>query len=100
MVVLEWLLIAGLGGLVVVTIANAVKNDRKQRSLEAAFCQLLEAENGCVSLIQLMVAAQVDAETARQYLEAQAKVLNALPEVDADGDRFYRFPKLHRSPEA
>jgi hypothetical protein len=42
----------------------------------------------------------VDVQQARQYLERQVQMFAAVPEVDADGDTFYRFPKLRRRPAA
>jgi hypothetical protein len=97
MIVLEWLLPLGLGLLLVLRLVQSIRNDRAQVQLEAAFYRLLELDN-CISLIQLATAARVDAETASEYLTAQVKVFAASLEVDADGDKFYRFPKLLRSP--
>lgn len=99
MVILEWVLWIGLGGLVSYWCINTAQTNQQRSRLEQAFYRLLESENGCISLIQLAVAAKVDAVTARQYLDAQATAFAAIPEVDADGDTFYRFPKLRRSPE-
>jgi Fic family protein len=95
MAILELAFIVGLGGLVSLLLINATKENQQQRQLTDAFYQLLETQNGYISLIQLAVAAKVDAQLARQYLEHQAKAFAAVPEVDADGDTFYRFPKLH-----
>jgi len=78
------------------TFWQRVQSDRQQRRLHEAFYQLLEQNNGQVSLIQLATAARSDAYLAQDYLEAQAKVFGAALEVDADGDAYYRFPKLKR----
>src|SRR4028118_2136747 len=67
-----------------------------RQQLDDAFYQLLEEQNSCISLIQLTARARVDVQQARQYLERQVQLFSAVPEVDADGDTFYRFPKLHR----
>ncbi|HEY9637806.1 MAG TPA: hypothetical protein V6D14_30720 [Coleofasciculaceae cyanobacterium] len=69
-----------------------------RQQLEDAFYQLLEEQNSCISLIQLTARARVDVQQTRQYLERQVQMFSAIPEVDADGDTFYRFPKLHRRP--
>ena len=71
-----------------------------RQQLDDAFYQLLEQQNRCISLIQLTAASRVDVEQARKYLERQVQLFGAIPEVDADGDTFYRFPKLQRHPRA
>ena len=71
-----------------------------RQQLDDAFYQLLEQQNSCISLIQLTAASRVDVEQARKYLERQVQLFGAIPEVDADGDTFYRFPKLQRHPRA
>lgn len=68
-----------------------------RQQLDDAFYQLLAEQNSCISLIELTAKARVDVEPARKYLERQVKMFGAIPEVDADGDTFYRFPKIHRS---
>ncbi|MBE9129784.1 MULTISPECIES: hypothetical protein [unclassified Coleofasciculus] len=98
MPIIDLLLAVSLGFLAVLLLGKATYS--QQRQLEDSFYQLLESENSCISLIQLAATARVEPEKARQYLEHQAQVFNAVPEVDADGDTFYRFPKLHRRPSA
>ena len=73
-----------------------LNNAFNRQQLDDAFYQLLEEQNSCISLIQLTAKARVDGEQARKYLEHQVKMFGAVPEVDADGDTFYRFPKLYR----
>lgn len=97
MPILEFIVIVGIGGLLLSLFANAAQKDRQQRQLEEAFYKLIEAQNGQISLIQLAVAAKVEAAIAQQYLQQQAKGFGATLEVDSDGDTFYRFPKLHPS---
>lgn len=77
-----------------------LENAFKRQQLEDAFYKLLEEQNSCLSLIQLTAMARVDVQQARQYLERQVQMFAAVPEVDADGDTFYRFPKLHGRPSA
>jgi hypothetical protein len=97
MVLLELVFAIALGIFVVLLLVNSTQRDQQQQRLRNAFYQQLEAGNGYISLIQLVAAAKVDPELARQFLEHQVQLLTATPEVDADGDTFYRFPKLHPS---
>ncbi len=98
MAILEVIFVVALGILLGLLLLNALNNQQQQRQLEDAFYRLLEIQNGQISLIQLTVAARVNAELAQQYLERQIQFFSASLEVDADGDTFYRFPKL-RLPE-
>lgn len=75
-----------------------LENAFNRQKLEDAFYQLLENQNSCISLIQLTAESRVDVEQARQYLDRQVRLFAAVPEVDADGDTFYRFPKLYKRP--
>ncbi len=81
---------AGAAGLI-------YKSDRRKR-LESAFYQLLRQQDSCVSLIQLIAVSQVSSQTAKVFLDEQVRLLDGIPEVDEDGDTYYRFPKL-RLPE-
>ncbi len=99
MAILEWIFLSGFGVLAGVAITNIVQKQQQQSRLEQAFYQLLEIEHGNVSLIQLAASARVNAELAKNYLDTQVKFFGAVPEVDDDGDEFYRFPKLRRLSE-
>ncbi|MBC7969180.1 MAG: hypothetical protein H7Z11_03435 [Verrucomicrobia bacterium] len=96
MAILEWIFLSGFGLLAGIAITNIVQKRQQQSRLEQAFYQLLEIEHGNVSLIQLAASARVNAQLAKSYLDAQVKFFSAVPEVDDDGDEFYRFPKLRR----
>lgn len=96
MVILEWIVLLGLGGLVTWSIVNLIKTNQQQQRLEEAFYRILETQNSCISLIQLAATARVEAHVARQYLDVQAQAFGALPEADSEGNAFYRFPKLRR----
>lgn len=95
MAILEIAFVIGLSSLVSLYVLNAIQNGQRQRQLQQAFYQLLEEQNGEVSLIQLAAAARMDALVAQTFLQQQVKVFSAIPEVDAEGNTFYRFPKLH-----
>jgi len=97
MAVLEWWLILGVAGFIGFSVLNQVRTQEQERRLREAFYYLLETQASYVSLMQLATTARVDAEPAKAYLETQAKVFSTLPEVDADGDIFYRFPKIKRT---
>jgi hypothetical protein len=74
--------------------AGFIYNADRRKRLEAAFYQLLRQQDSCISLIQLIAISQVSSQTAKVFLDEQVRLLNGIPEVDDDGDTFYRFPKL------
>ena len=87
---IELLILFGLGA---GTVGFINKSNRRKR-LESAFYQLLRQQDSQISLIQLMAISQVNSQTAKIFLDEQMRLLNSIPEVDDDGDTFYRFPKL------
>jgi hypothetical protein len=95
MPILDLLLVIVLGALIGLFVRRVKENAQSQQRLDDAFYRLLEAQESRIALIQLAAAARVDVERAKQYLEQQVRLFAAIPEVDADGDTFYRFPKLH-----
>lgn len=94
MILIELILAVGLGVLIGLLFLNTNRDSSKQKQLDEAFYRLLKTQNGRIALIQIAAAARVDASEARDYLDRQAKAFSATMEVDADGDVFYRFPKL------
>jgi hypothetical protein len=92
---LELLILFGLGA----GTAGFIRKSNQRKSLESAFYQLLRQQDSCISLIQLMAIAQVNSQSAKIFLEEQVRLLDGIPEVDDEGDTFYRFPKL-RLPQA
>jgi|GEM_PF-389963 len=104
-IIIDVLLLITLGALVGVLLWRNTRSPQQRledafnrQQLEDAFYRLLEEQGSCISLIQLTAASRVDVQQAKQYLEQQAEQLGAVPEVDVDGDTFYRFPKLRRRP--
>ena len=95
MAIVELFLLAGLGGLTGWLLYTTNQQRQQERQMENAFYQLLEAQGSRISLLQLVAKAKVNPQIAKDYLEQQAKLLDAVPEVDADGNTFYRFPQLH-----
>ncbi len=87
---IELLILLGLG----VGTARFISESNRRKRLESAFYQLLRQRDSCISLIQLMAISQVSSQSAKQFLDEQVRLLDGIPEVDDDGDTFYRFPKL------
>lgn len=87
---IELLILLGLG----VGTARFISSSNRRKRLESAFYQLLRQQDSCISLIQLMTIAQASSPDAKQFLDNQVRLLDGIPEVDDDGDTFYRFPKL------
>ncbi len=87
---IQLLILLGLGA----GTAGFVANSHRRKRLETSFYQLLRQQDSCISLIQLMAISQVSSQTAKIFLDEQIRLLNGIPEVDEDGDTFYRFPKL------
>ncbi|MDY6805773.1 MAG: hypothetical protein SXA11_18485 [Cyanobacteriota bacterium] len=95
---IEFIVVTGLGVFLGIFIVN-LSNDRSSRKiLDDAFYRLIEAQSGRISLIQLAAAAKMDASIAQKYLERQVEIFSALPEVNEQGDTFYRFPQLSLPP--
>jgi hypothetical protein len=94
MAILELLSVAALGVLVGLFLVNINSKRDEQRQLDNAFYQLIESQDGEISLIQLAALARVSADVAQEYLDRQAGVFAAIPEFDQDGNTFYRFPRL------
>jgi hypothetical protein len=94
MAILEYLLVISLAGMTGFVLFRAAESKSKQQKLTNAFYRLLEDKDSCVSLIQLSATARVEPQLAKQYLDEQVKIFGAFPEVDNDGNTYYRFPKM------
>jgi hypothetical protein len=70
---------------------GATQNQQTER-LKDAFYQLVESQDGAVTVFQFARAADVDAEAARAYLDDQAKAFNATFDVGDHSEIIYRFP--------
>ena len=91
----QLIVVLGFGAAGVFFLTRWYSDKQRQDRLEQSFYQLIQSNNGVVALIQLATVAQVDAALAKEYFDRQVAVLNAVPEVDDDGDMAYRFPKLN-----
>ena len=87
---IELPILLGLG----VAIAVFISKSNQRKRLESAFYQLLRQQDSCISLIQLMAISQVSSQTTKVFLDEQVRLLDGIPEVEDNGDTFYRFPKL------
>jgi large subunit ribosomal protein L7/L12 len=84
--------IVGAGG---AAFAFKYLNAKQERAkLEAAFYQLIAAQSGRISLIQLAAIAQIPAAATKEYLEEQVRIFDAYPSTDDRGDVYYNFPPL------
>jgi hypothetical protein len=88
-----WIQLSILLGLGVIIARFIYDADRRKR-LEGAFYRVLRQQDSCISLIQLIAVSEVSSQTAKIFLDEQICLLDGIPEVDDDGDTFYRFPKL------
>jgi hypothetical protein len=91
----QLIVVLGFGSIGAFLFTRWYSDKQRQDRLEQSFYQLIQTNNGTVALIQLATVAQVDAAMAKEYFDRQVSVLNAVPEVDDDGDMTYRFPKLN-----
>lgn len=98
MAIIEWLSLIGLGVFLGILLRNTTQTREQQAQLDQSFYQLIEAQNGKISLIQLAARARVDAQITQEYLDRQVQIFSAIPEVDEEGNTFYRFPKLRLPP--
>jgi len=64
----------------------------RQRRLREAFFQLVQAEHGKVTPLQLAMVAHVDGQAAKVYLSDRSVEYDATFEVDASGHMIYCFP--------
>ena len=87
---IELLILLGLGA----GAARFISKSNQRKRLELAFYQLLRQQDSCISLIQLMAISQVSSQIAKVFLDEQMRLLDGIPEVNDDGETFYRFPKL------
>ncbi len=87
---IELLILLGLGAGAV----GLINKSNRRKRLESAFYQLLRQQDSRLSLIQLMAVSQVSSQSAKVFLDEQMRLLNGIPEVDEEGDTYYRFPKL------
>ncbi len=94
MIILDFILIITLAIMLTFWAGKNLEQNQIEKRLKTSFYQLLQSQNSCISLIQLSVKSQVEAEIAKQYLDRQVKLFEAIPQIDPDGNMFYQFPKL------
>lgn len=68
------------------------RNEKLLRDrLDSTFYQMLKADNGRITVLQLAMEAQLSGEQAKQYLDQKAKEFNATFEVSDKGNISYLF---------
>jgi hypothetical protein len=68
------------------------KNEKLLRDhLDFTFYQMLKADNGRITVLQLAMEAQLSGEQAKQYLDQKAKEFNATFETSDQGNISYLF---------
>ena len=60
--------------------------------LRSTFFQVAKENDGCVSVMQFSMAANLDGDEAKEFLDERAKEFSANFDVDEHGGIFYRFP--------
>lgn len=65
--------------------------EEKRDRLQDTFYQLVEANDGKITLLRFAKAADLSGAEAKQYLEAKVKEFNADYDVSEEGDISYRF---------
>jgi hypothetical protein len=68
------------------------RNEKLLRDrLDFTFYQMLKADNGRITVLQLAMEAQLSGEQAKQYLDQKAKEFNATFEASDQGNISYLF---------
>jgi len=68
------------------------RNEKLLRDrLDSTFYQMLKADNGRITVLQLAMEAQLSGEEAKQYLDQKAKEFNATFETSDQGNISYLF---------
>jgi len=68
------------------------RNEKLLRDrLDSTFYQMLKADNGRITVLQLAMEAQLSGEQAKQYLDQKAKEFNATFEASDQGSISYLF---------
>jgi len=90
----ERLLLLGLGGLLLLWLWQRQVWQRQQEKLEATFYDLLEHQGGKITLIQLVAKSRIDPEIAQSFLREKAQLFGAVIESDPQGHDYYQFPPI------
>ena len=84
------------GGSLVLSAHNQARKqltfEHEQLRLQQVLYRLIEADRGQVTLVQFAIAANISAEDARNYIDAQATAFGANFDVSAAGAVVYQFP--------
>ena len=68
------------------------QRQNQQRELNQAFYELIQAQQGKVTILELAMKTHLTGEEARCYLDDRAREFSALFEVGDQGEMIYLFP--------
>ncbi|MEO0540519.1 MAG: hypothetical protein AAFZ80_06605 [Cyanobacteria bacterium P01_A01_bin.105] len=89
---LPWLLVSGVAALGYWYWQRRYAHQRqRQNTLNHVFYDLLQAQQGRISVLDFAMQAQLSGTEARQYLDAQARAFSARFEPTPQGDILYIF---------
>jgi hypothetical protein len=71
---------------------KAAKAQERLNQLQTTFYQLIQDQDGEISVLRLAAAAEISGEEAKAFLDDKAKEFSADFGVSDRGDVFYRFP--------
>jgi hypothetical protein len=81
---------AGFGTWLAVDAVVAGRQAKRDR-IQSTFFNLLEANNGEITVLQFARAANLSGEEAQKYLDTRAKEFSATFDVSSEGGIYYRF---------
>jgi len=67
------------------------KQEEEEARLRQILFDLIEKENGTISVVKFAMKAQISVEVAKQYLDSCAEKYMATFEVDELGNMYYKF---------
>ncbi|RAM52629.1 MAG: hypothetical protein C6Y22_04755 [Hapalosiphonaceae cyanobacterium JJU2] len=86
-----------LGGWLVIGLFRQSRREKKvleqqvSEHLQSTFYQMLQENNGQITLLKFAMQSHLPAPVARQYLDEQAKVFNANYKISEEGGISYHF---------
>ncbi len=84
-------LIASVAGVVILWIQKKKKENFDNAELNTVFYNHLKSNEGRITVVQLAVAANIDGQKAKDFLEKKALEFSVTPEIDENGSVFYHF---------
>lgn len=72
------------------------QKEKERQRLRQIFFDLVQQQDGIITLFQFAIAAQSSGKLAQKYLDEFAQEYNATYQVDEEGNIFYRFNLLEK----